>query len=262
MNHETKLALRKNRQENKNENTESKEISEENITENNSVNKMATKFSNNNNLALSQSTEDHPEKEFFTSSPIISLLLKIFLLIEGQIIRALVQFGDFYFVAIITNVYLEVVIIIICSSAESNIVVQIYAFISSLIFAYLMRNVCTIAYWELFQLKWFKQNPFESITNLFNPGIKKYTKRNIYYIVNIIFGILFYLFIVGVLTMPRNEGKFLDVVNFVIFIIIPFLKFCCYYFCYIFICIRDMMKYDKLDEIDDNCKDPFVFLLQ
>ena len=262
MNHETKLALRKNRQENKNENTESKEISEENITENNSVNKMATKFSNNNNLALSQSTEDHPEKEFFTSSPIISLLLKIFLLIEGQIIRALVQFGDFYFVAIITNVYLEVVIIIICSSAESNIVVQIYAFISSLIFAYLMRNVCTIAYWELFQLKWFKQNPFESITNLFNPGIKKYTKRNIYYIVNIIFGILFYLFIVGVITMPRNEGKFLDVVNFVIFIIIPFLKFCCYYFCYIFICIRDMMKYDKLDEIDDNCKDPFLFWLQ
>ena len=262
MNHETKLALRKNRQENKNENTESKEISEENITENNSVNKMATKFSNNNNLALSQSTEDHPEKEFFTSSPIIFLLLKIFLLIEGQIIRALVQFGDFYFVAIITNVYLEVVIIIICSSAESNIVVQIYAFISSLIFAYLMRNVCTIAYWELFQLKWFKQNPFESITNLFNPGIKKYTKRNIYYIVNIIFGILFYLFIVGVLTMPRNEGKFLDVVNFVIFIIIPFLKFCCYYFCYIFICIRDMMKYDKLDEIDDNCKDPFLFWLQ
>ena len=262
MNHETKLALRKNRQENKNENTESKEISEENITENNSVNKMATKFSNNNNLTLSQSTEDHPEKEFFTSSPIIFLLLKIFLLIEGQIIRALVQFGDFYFVAIITNVYLEVVIIIICSSAESNIVVQIYAFISSLIFAYLMRNVCTIAYWELFQLKWFKQNPFESITNLFNPGIKKYTKRNIYYIVNIIFGILFYLFIVGVLTMPRNEGKFLDVVNFVIFIIIPFLKFCCYYFCYIFICIRDMMKYDKLDEIDDNCKDPFLFWLQ
>ena len=262
MNHETKLALRKNRQENKNENTESKEISEENITENNSVNKMATKFSNNNNLTLSQSTEDHPEKEFFTSSPIISLLLKIFLLIEGQIIRALVQFGDFYFVAIITNVYLEVVIIIICSSAESNIVVQIYAFISSLIFAYLMRNVCTIAYWELFQLKWFKQNPFESITNLFNPGIKKYTKRNIYYIVNIIFGILFYLFIVGVITMPRNEGKFLDVVNFVIFIIIPFLKFFCYYFCYIFIYIRDMMKYDKLDEIDDNCKDPFLFWLQ
>ena len=55
-----------------------------------------------------------------------------------------------------------------------------------------MRNVCTIAYWELFQLKWFKLNPFESITNLFCPDIKKHVKKNIYYIVNIIFGIIFY----------------------------------------------------------------------
>ena len=207
-------------------------------------------------------TEDEPEKELFTSSPIIALLLKIFFLIEGQIVRAMVQFGDLYFAAIITNIYLEIVIIIICSSAESNIMAQIYAFLSSLIFAYLMRNVCTIAYWELFQLKWFKLNPFESITNLFNPNIKKHVKKNIYYIVNIIFGILFYLFIIGTFTMPRNEGKFLDVVVFVIFVLIPFLKFVCYYCCYIFICFRDMFRHDKLNDIDDNCKDPFLFWLQ
>ena len=167
-----KLSMRKNRSENKNENTESKVVSEDCITENNSVNKMTVK-ENNNKLALSKITEDEPEKELFISSPIFVLFLKIFFLFEGQIIRAFVQFGDLYFAAIITNIYLEVVIIIICSSADSNILAQIYAFISSLIFAYLMRNVCTIAYWELFQLKWFKQNPFESITNLFNPEIKK-----------------------------------------------------------------------------------------
>ena len=257
-----KLSMKKNRLEDKIEKTESKEIAEDNITENNSVNKMTTKDNNNNNLALSKSLEDEPEKEFFTSSPIIMLLLKIFLLIEGQIIRALVQFGDLYFVLIITNIYLEVVIIIICSSADLNILAQIYAFISSLIFAYLMRNLCTIAYWELFQLKWFKQNPFESITNLFNPGMKKYTKKNIYYIVNIVFGVLFYLFIIGTFTMPMNDGKFLDAVNCVIFVIIPFLKFCGYYCSYIFIFFRDMCKYDKLNEIDDNCKDPFLFWLQ
>ena len=256
-----KLAIRKNRSDEKNDIRESKEVSEELATENNSVNKMTTK-ENNNNLTLSKITEDEPENELFTSSPIIALLLKIFLLIEGQIIRALVQFGDLYFAAIITNIYLEIVIIIICSSAEKNILVQIYAFISSLIFAYLMRNVCTIAYWELFQLKWFKLNPFESITNLFNPDIKKHVKKNIYYIVNIIFGIIFYLFIVGTFTMPRNEGKFLDVVVFVIFVLIPFLKFFCYFCCYIFIWFRDMFKYDKLNDVDDNCKDPFLFWLQ
>ena len=256
-----KLSIRKNRSEEKNDIRESKEATEELATENNSVNKMTTK-ENINNLRLSKMTEDEPEKELFTSSPIIALLLKIFFLIEGQIVRAMVQFGDLYFAAIITNIYLEIVIIIICSSAESNIMAQIYAFLSSLIFAYLMRNVCTIAYWELFQLKWFKLNPFESITNLFNPNIKKHVKKNIYYIVNIIFGILFYLFIIGTFTMPRNEGKFLDVVVFVIFVLIPFLKFVCYYCCYIFICFRDMFRHDKLNDIDDNCKDPFLFWLQ
>ena len=256
-----KLAIRKNRSVEKNEIRESKEATEELATENNSVNKMTTK-DNNNKLTLSKITEDEPENELFSSSPIIALLLKIFLLIEGQIIRALVQFGDLYFAAIITNIYLEIVIIIICSSAEKNVLAQIYAFISSLIFAYLMRNVCTIAYWELFQLKWFKLNPFESITNLFNPDIKKHVKKNIYYIVNIIFGILFYLFIIGTFTMPRNEGKFLDVVVFVIFVLIPFLKFFCYYSCYVFICFRDMCKNDKLNDVDDNCKDPFLFWLQ
>ena len=256
-----KLSIRKNRSEEKNGIRESKEATEELATENNSVNKMTTK-ENINNLRLSKMTEDEPEKELFTSSPIIALLLKIFFLIEGQIVRAMVQFGDLYFAAIITNIYLEIVIIIICSSAESNIMAQIYAFLSSLIFAYLMRNVCTIAYWELFQLKWFKLNPFESITNLFNPNIKKHVKKNIYYIVNIIFGILFYLFIIGTFTMPRNEGKFLDVVVFVIFVLIPFLKFVCYYCGYIFICFRDMFRHDKLNDIDDNCKDPFLFWLQ
>ena len=125
MSREMKLSIKKNRLEDKIEKTESKEISEENITENNSVNKLTTKDNNNNKLALSKSSEDEPEKEFFTSSPIIALLLKIFLLFEGQIIRALVQFGDLYIVLIITNIYLEVVIIIICSSADLNILAQI-----------------------------------------------------------------------------------------------------------------------------------------
>ena len=260
MNIDMKLAIRKNRHESKNESTESKVMSEDCVTENNSVNKMATKVINN--LALSKITEDEPDKELFINSPVISLFLKIFFLFEGQIIRVLVQFGDLYFCAIITNIYLEVVIIIICSSADSNYFVQIYAFISSLIFAYLMRNICTIAFWELFQLKWFKQNPFESITNLFNPEIKKHTKKNIYYIINILFGIIFYIMLIGIFTMPKNEGKFLDIVNFIIFIIIPFSKFLIYYFCYIFIWLRDACNNDKLNDVDNNCKDPFLFWLQ
>ena len=214
------------------------------------------------NSIVSKLSEDEKEKEFFTESPTKLLLLKIFFLFEGELIRIFVQIGDIYFAAIITNIYLEVVIIQICASAESNTFIQFYAVISSLIFSYLMRNICTIAYWELFQIKWFYQNPFESITDLFNIKLKKYTKRNISYIVNIIFGALFYLFLAGIFSMPNNKGKFLDIVIFIIFIVIPFTKFAIYYLSYIYICFRDIFKNEKINEVDINCKNPFQFWLQ
>ena len=90
------------------------------------------------NSIVSKLSEDEKEKEFFTESPTKLLLLKIFFLFEGELIRIFVQIGDIYFAAIITNIYLEVVIIQICASAESNTFIQFYAVISSLIFSYLM----------------------------------------------------------------------------------------------------------------------------
>ena len=211
---------------------------------------------------ISKISEDEKEKEFFTDSPIKLLLLKIFFLFEGQLIRIFVQIGDIYFAAIITNIYLEVVIIQICASAESNGFIQFYAVISSLIFCYLMRNICTIAYWELFQLKWFHHNPFESITDLFNYKFKRYKKENINYITNIILGALFHLFLVGIFSMPNNNGKFLDAINFIIFIVIPFGKFIIYYLSYIYICFRNLFKIKQVDELDNNCKNPFQYWLQ
>ena len=68
--------------------------------------------------------------------------------------------------------------------------------------------------------------------------------------------------LIGIFTMPKNEGKFLDIVNFIMFIIIPFSKFLIYYFCYIFIWLRDACNNDKLNDVDNNCKDPFLFWLQ
>ena len=210
---------------------------------------------------ISKISEDEKEKEFFVDTPIKLLLLKIFLLFEGQLIRIFIQIGDIYFSAIITNIYLEVVIIQICASAESNAFMQFYAVVSSLIFSYLMRNICTIAYWELYQLKWLHHNPFESITDLFNMKFSKVMKKNISYVVNIVLGVLFYLFLVGVFSMPDNDGKFLDVVNFIIFIIIPFGKFIAYYLSYVYICFRDLFKSKKVDEVDNECKNPFQYWL-
>ena len=210
---------------------------------------------------ISKISEDEKEKEFFVDAPVKLLLLKIFLLFEGQLIRIFLQTGDIYFSAIITNIYLEVVIIQICASAESNAFMQFYAVVSSLIFSYLMRNICTIAYWELYQLKWLHPNPVESITDLFNMKFSKVMKKNIGYVVNIVLGVLFYLFLVGVFSMPDNDGKFLDVVNFILFIIIPFAKFIAYYLSYVYICFRDLFKSKKVNEVDNECKNPFQYWL-
>ena len=216
----------------------------------------------NNFSLISKISEDEKEKEFFVDTPVKLLLLKLFLLFEGQLVRIFIQIGEIYFCAIITNIYLEVVIIQICASAESNTFMQFYAVLSSLIFSYLMRNICTIAYWEFYQLKWFHHNPFESITDLFYLKFSKCIKKNISYVVNIVLGVLFYLFLVGIFSMPDNDGKFLDVINFTIFIIIPFGKFLVYYLSYVYICFRNFFKSNKKDEVDNECKNPFQYWLQ
>ena len=228
----------------------------------NSANILEKIDNRSNNFSLiSKISEDEKEKEFFVDTPAKLLLLKLFLLFEGELIRIFIQIGDIYFSAIITNIYLEVVIIQICASAESNPFMQFYAVLSSLIFSYLMRNICTIAYWELYQLKWLHHNPFESITDLFNLKFKKYMKKNISYVVDIVLGALFYLFLVGIFSMPENDGKFLDVINFIIFIIIPFGKFLAIYSSYVYICFRDLFKSKKVDEVENDCKNPFQYWL-
>ena len=238
-----------------------KVVAEDANSENNSKNSRLSEKSSNYSL-ISKESEDEHLKEFFTNSPIKHFFINFLLIIEGKIVRIMIQFGDLYFVAIITNIYLEVVIILICASAESNTFAQIYGFISSLIFAYLMRNICTIAYWELFQLKWLEQNPFESITNILNIYFKKHTKKNIYYVVNMALGVLFYFFAIGVFTMPDNQSIFLDIVNFIIFIIIPFIKFIIYYLSFVYICIKDIIYHKKVNEIDNKIKNPFQYWIQ
>ncbi len=233
------------------------EIESKNSSKNKIINDNISKHS-----LISKISEDEKEKEFFTDSPLLHFFINFLLIVEGKIVRIMIQFGDLYFAAIITNIYLEVVIIQICASAESNTFMQIYGFISALIFAYLMRNICTIAYWELFQFKWMAQNPFESITNIFKINLKKHTKKNIYYVVNMALGVLFYFFVIGVFTMPDNKGNFLDVVNFIIFIIIPFLKFIVYYLSFAYVCFKGLFKKKKIDEFDNNIKNPFQYWIQ
>ena len=201
-------------------------------------------------------SDEERNKEFFSNSPYIYFLIKIFLLFEGQITRILIQLGDLYFSCIITNIYLEIIIIQLCASAESSAFIKLYGFISALIFCFLMKIIISIAYWELYQLKWFDLNPFNSITDLLNLKLKQYVIRNIYYIVNIFFGILFWVFILGFLTMSTNNGQLLDAINLIV-LIIPLIKFLIIYFGYIYLCIKNLIHNNI-----ENDSNPFEYWMK
>jgi len=205
---------------------------------------------------------DEKSKEFLSNSPFIYMLFKIILLSEGQITRILLQLGDLYFASIITNIYLEIMIILLTASAESNTFIKIYAFVSSLIFLFIFKIIVTISYWELYQLKWFDLNPFSSITDLLNLKLKTYLIRNIYITCHIIFGVLFWLFIIGLLTMSTKGGKLLDIINLIIFIIIPIFKFLFIYLAYIYICFKNWFFNDDNNNNNLSENNPFRYWLK
>ena len=209
-----------------------------------------------------ESKTESPEeknKELFINHPVIYFFLKILLLFEGQITRILIQIGDLYIIGIITNTYLQIIVIQLCAVAESNAVAVIFAFISALIFAFLMKIIVTISYWELYQLKWFDINPFGTLFNLLNIKLKHYMIRNIYYITYIIFGVLFWVFVISVVTMYYNQSKFFDAMTLIIFIIIPGLKFISIYLCYLYLSIRKLISGEK-DEINED--NPFLYWMK
>ena len=181
------------------------------------------------------------DKEFFRNSPKSYLFIKVIFLFPANILRVFVQLGDFYFSIILTNIYLEIIIIYVNGCAESNVALKIIALISALIFCFLGKSFITIPYWEVHKLKWFDLNPFNSITNLLNIKLKKDIIRNIYYIVNIILGILFLLFLLGFILFLLINGTFFDVLTLIILIIIPGLKFILIYLSFIFIGIINII---------------------
>ena len=210
----------------------------------------------NKNIEPKEETQEEKNKELFINRPVLYFFIKILLLFEGQITRILMQIGDLYIVGIITNTYLQIIVIQLCAVAESNAFAVIFGFISALIFAFLMKIIVTISYWELYQLKWFDINPFGTIFILLNIKLKHYMIRNIYYITYIILGILFWVFIISVLTMYYTQSKFFDAMTLIIFIIIPGLKFILIYLCYLYLCFRKII-FEEKDEI--NQENPFLY---
>ena len=135
----------------------------------------------NKNIEPKEETQEEKNKELFINRPVLYFFIKILLLFEGQITRILTQIGDLYIIGIITNTYLQIIVIQLCAVAESNAFAVIFGFISALIFAFLMKIIVTISYWELYQLKWFDINPFGTIFILLNIKLALYDKKYLLY---------------------------------------------------------------------------------
>ena len=213
----------------------------------------------NKNIEPQEETQEEKNKELFINRPVLYFFIKILLLFEGQITRILMQIGDLYIVGIITNTYLQIIVIQLCAVAESNSFAVIFGFISALIFAFLMKIIVTISYWELYQLKWFDINPFGTIFILLNIKLKHYMIRNIYYITYIVLGVLFWVFIISVLTMYYTQSKFFDAMTLIIFIIIPGLKFLLIYVSFLHIGCRKLFVEEKDEISQDN---PFLYWIK
>ena len=213
----------------------------------------------NKNIEPKEETQEEKNKELFINRPVLYFFIKILLLFEGQITRILMQIGDLYIVGIITNTYLQIIVIQLCAVAESNAFAVIFGFISALIFAFLMKIIVTISYWELYQLKWFDINPFGTIFILLNIKLKHYMIRNIYYITYIVLGVLFWVFIISVLTMYYTQSKFFDAMTLIIFIIIPGLKFLLIYLSYLYIGCRKLFVEERDEISQDN---PFLYWIK
>ena len=140
--------------------------------------------------------------------------------------RIFAQIGDLYLCILITNIYVEIIIILLFSSADSSFIIELFGIISSITFVTLIWNHVTIAYWELAQFKWIKcLNPFENLTDLFNIKFSLVYQKNNSYIVNLYFGIFFWIYLIALFTMGNNNGLFLDIVNLNLLVITLLLKF-------------------------------------
>ena len=140
--------------------------------------------------------------------------------------RIFAQIGDLYLCILITNIYVEIIIILLFSSADSSFIIELFGIISSITFVTLIWNHVIIAYWELAQFKWIKcLNPFEYLTDLFNIKFSLVYQKNNSYIVNLYFGIFFWIYLIALFTMGNNNGLFLDIVNLNLLVITLLLKF-------------------------------------
>jgi hypothetical protein len=76
---------------------------------------LIPKKENEKEISLPNKEKEITCSDFFKNSPLILLILKIFLFSEGKLMRIFAQIGDLYFCILVTNFYVEIVIILLCA---------------------------------------------------------------------------------------------------------------------------------------------------
>lgn len=206
---------------------------------------------------------------------VVNPLIKIFIILPGKIMRIFLEIGDLYYFMQILNITIDFLVILLVSTFRIN---KYAAYIITFLYSFLTGNLLSVPAWELFQLRWIKnKNPFETIFNILDLRrfCKDYDNKTVYTmakITNFAAGIFFYFYAWAVIDFMGSKGNVFDIMNLIVLLIIPGIKF---FFIYIPLISRllsnlsNCKSKDKSSDEDEskteirlqkceNVRDPFL----
>lgn len=195
-----------------------------------------------------ESSEETMKSDEPKSRSAVIPLFKLLLIYPGKIMRVVVQVGDLYYCIGITNIYVETLLILLCSSAEKGSFVKFLTFVITFMFSCLIGNPISLAYWEFAKLRWIKdKNPFKTLMMIAVEPFLPYTKGTRYdkpvaNVTNVILGLFCWVYAIAAITYDKNDGSIFDVVNVILLFYIPAIKFGAYYIVYFVIAIYSIYK--------------------
>lgn len=189
-------------------------------------------------------------------------LIKLIILMPGKIMRVILQVGDFYYFIQILNITIDFLAILLVGSWQIN---KNAGSVITLLFSFLLGNLLTVPAWEFFQLRWIKNhNPLETFFDICNlrKCFKNYETKEVYRInkiTNYFAGIFAYFYLWEIIDFMSSKGKVFDIMNLIVILIIPGIKFALIYvslivmlFINIFGCKKSENSIEEADNVENE----------
>lgn len=182
-------------------------------------------------------------------------LIKLFIILPGKIMRVILQVGDFYYLIQILNITVDFLTILLVGSYQIS---KSVGSIITLLFSLLLGNLLAVPAWEFFQFRWIKNhNPFETFFDICNlrKCFKNYETKEVYRInkiTNYFAGVFAYFYLWAIIDFMSSKGKVFDIMNLLVILIIPGIKFAMIYVSLIVMLFVNIFRYKKQENSTDE----------